>query len=213
MKLNKSESGITHILLVVLAVVVLGAVGFAGWKVYNSKKKTNQPTTTTSTETQPKENNSQQEPATYPEGWVLFQDSAKGISFYHPVDWDKSKFKVHKVTVSETIKGTNHGRYSAKYVFKKAENNWYAVNASGNLVAPSYYGEDTIITKIPASIYQVVYGWVGEGGGVSYYVVFTDGKSSFLIEFPVVSEEYDPDGLNEQKQAAPDLVASIQIDS
>jgi len=154
----------------------------------------------------------QEEPkSNIPEGRVEYQDTANGVSFYHPADWAKTKFHVYKTSVSEIVKGTNFGPYSAKYVFWKTENKWYAVDSDGDQVAP--YSGYTTLTTILANTYPAVYGYTGEGGGTSYYTVFTDGISSYIVELPVISEGNDPNGFGEQKQAITDLVATIKIGS
>lgn len=38
MKTHSSQSGFAHVLVVVLAVLVLGVAGFAGWRVYDANK-------------------------------------------------------------------------------------------------------------------------------------------------------------------------------
>lgn len=53
MKTHSRESGVAHLLLVVLAVAVLGVVGFAGYKVLQSKTKNSAATSPTESESEP----------------------------------------------------------------------------------------------------------------------------------------------------------------
>ena len=212
MKKNRKGFSVIEVLIVV---VFFGLIATVAWLVYDRQKaKDANDNKITSIQ------NSQQEPSkelpaknedkvSTPDGWVVYQDTSNAISFYHPPKWDKSKFNIYKTSVSETIKGTNFGPYSAKFIFKKSENKWYAIDFDGNQIAP--YAGYTTVTTLPASTYPAVYGFQGEGGGSSYYAVFTDGSSSYLIELPVIKEDSDPNGLNDQKQAIADLVNTIKI--
>lgn len=198
-----------------IVIVVVGLFGAVGWLVYdrqNNKTDSKSTTLQVSQQEVEKKEETPVQPAKInaPEGWVQFQDSNSGVSFYFPADWEKSKIHVYKTPVSETVEGTNFGSYSAKYIFKKAENKWYAIDSEGNQVVP--YSGYTTVTSFPASNYPAIYGYTGEGGSTSYYAVFTNGTSAYMIELPVIAEETDPNGLIEQKQAIADLVKTIKID-
>lgn len=207
MKSNQKGFGVVEILIIIVVVGLLGAVG---WLVYDRQKSNTADSQTATQESEQQEETPKQEAKlNVPEGWVKYKDIPSSVSFYYPADWDKSKIHLHKTSVPETVKGTNHGPYSAKYVFKKAENKWYAVDSEGNQVAP--YSEYTTVTTIPANSYPVVYGYTGEGGGVSYHTVFTNGTSSYMIELPLIGEENEPKGIGKQKQAITDLIASIRL--
>lgn len=213
MKIKNNQSGLAHIVVVVLIVAVIAVTGFVGWKVWDgsrSKSKNEAPVTNT----QSNDNNLNDSQAAelkelVPEGWVKYQDPSTNVSFYHPSGWEKSRFRVYRVGASGVVKGTNHGPYSAKYIFNKSESKWYAVNSEGKQVAP--YSGYTTVTSTSASKYPVVYGYTGEGGSSSYYTVFTDGDNSYMIELPMVAEETSPNGLGEQKEAIADLVKTINL--
>lgn len=183
-----------------------------GWKVWDSKEQKDSANTTKTT-TSKKSTESNTEPTTQeieiPDGWVKYEDTTNNVSFYHPSDWDTSKFRVHKVAVTETVKGTNFGPYSAKYTFNKAEKKWYSVNFEGNQVALN--SEYATVTSIPNNTSPAVYGLEGEGGGSSYVGVFTDGVNSYMIELPAVFEMEEPVELDAQKQAIADLLATVVI--
>jgi hypothetical protein len=212
MKIKSNQDGVAHMvaLLVVVAVTVLGVTG---WLIYVRQKSKTDDKTKNKSATQQEENKvaapKQETKSNAPEGWVQYQDKSSSVSFYYPADWDKSEFHVYKTSVSETVKGTNFGPYSAEYVFKKADNKWYAVNSDGIQVAP--YAGYTTVTKFPVSTYSAVYGYTGEGGGASYFAVFTDGTSSYLIELPKIIEATNPAGLSKQKESISDLVKTIEL--
>ncbi len=211
MKNNQKGFSVLEILIVI---VVVGLIGAVGWLVYDRQQnKTDNQSATTQGSQQMEEKKEvtpkQGTKSNVPEGWVQYQDTTNSVSFYYPADWDKSKFHIYKTPISETVKGTNFGPYSAGYIFKKAENKWYAVDFDGNQVAP--YSGYTTVTTITASSYPAVYGYTGEGGGTSYYTVFTDGISSYMIELPTILEVTDSSGFSKQKQAIANLVASIKL--
>lgn len=215
MKKHLDQNGFSA-LHALLALIIIGIVGFTGWYVWNANQKADDNLTANNSstsslkknETAPVQNGSKEN---IPNGWVQYKDASTGVSFYHPAAWKKDKLQVHKTPVSETVKGTNHGPYSAKFIFKKTENKWYVVDFEGNQVKLDSRYET--VSTIPASTYPAVYGYAGEGGGVSYYAAFTDGTSSYLIELPLIFEEDDPKSFNEQKKAITDLIATIKIDS
>jgi len=209
MRIKNDQRGIAHVAIVVLVVVVIGVLGLAGWKVWDNSQKKDQKTATTKNIPQSSTTNEKNNVAVAPEGWVQYNDTTNGISFYYPPSWDKSKFHIYRNTVSEAVKGTNFGPYAVQYIFKKPENKWYFIDFEGNQVAPP--SDYTTSTTIPATTYPVVYGYNGEGGGSAYYVAFTSGTYSYLIELPVINELSDSLGLNAQKAAIVDLLNSIKI--
>lgn len=203
---NEKGFGVVELLLII---IVIGLVVTVGWLIYDRQRsKTDNKTAIPQTRQQQDTSMQGETVVKAPEGWIKYQDASSGVSFYHPEDWEKTKFNVHKTPVSETVKGTNFGPYSAKYIFKKAENKWLQQDMEGNTVESSEY---RTITTFPVSSYAAVYGYTGEGGGTSYYAVFTDGNNSYLIELPVIAEETDPNGFGEQKQAITEIVKTIKI--
>lgn len=96
MKLTKNQSGFSHILLVLLLVVVLGGIGFAGYKVYDSKKA--KPAAQTSnTPVTEKKDEIKKEESKIPEGFVEYENKDLGFTFAYPKEWGE----VSKKTMSQ----------------------------------------------------------------------------------------------------------------
>jgi hypothetical protein len=91
MKLYKSQSGIAHLGLIVLVVLVLGATGFAGWRVYNAQKKNDQSADkTTSLQTTPNQiTNKELATNALPEGFVWYENKDLGFKFGYPKNWGR----------------------------------------------------------------------------------------------------------------------------
>lgn len=91
MKITKNQSGIAH-LAILLLVIAAGIVGFTGWKVYDTNKKTNNSQTTTdstSAASQAQTNASDKEYKEYkiPEGFVKYENKDLGFKFAYPKEW------------------------------------------------------------------------------------------------------------------------------
>lgn len=193
---------------VLVVVVLIGLIGIVGWLVYDRQKK-DAPKETSSSQSEQSQDSREADAndVDIPEGWVRFNDSATGVSFYHPADWSASDITVTQASAASVIKGSNFGPYAARYTYKDSESRWYAVDYEGNQTIPS--SERVTSTNVSVSTKPALYGWAGEGGGVSYHAVFIRDTKAYMIELPVIIEETDSTGFDEQKQAIAELVKTI----
>ncbi len=88
MKLSKSQAGFTavHMLLIL---VLLGIIGFTGWKVYDAGKSAKPAESSTATPAVKKEESK------IPDGFVEYENKELGFKFAYPKDW--GEVKVDKV--------------------------------------------------------------------------------------------------------------------
>src|SRR5262249_20257792 len=77
---QKQQQGFGHMMLL-LGLVVLAVVGFAGWYVWQNQTTTKSTSMTTVTAAAYKRT------TTVPSSWVKYTDTKDGLSFYHPTDW------------------------------------------------------------------------------------------------------------------------------
>jgi cytoskeletal protein RodZ len=107
MKLPKSETGFSH-LLIPLIIVVLGAAGFAAWKVYETNKTTEQPPSNFTVKTQAADQ-AESKPD-IPEGFVEYKNEELSFSFFYP----KEQAPVTDITNEEGQKRANEFRRGSK---------------------------------------------------------------------------------------------------
>lgn len=86
MKTTRSESGAAH-LAVILIIIVLAVIGFAGWRIYQINNKIKVPTSGSLLETKSSPT------STIPEGWAEFNDESLGVKFIYPKTWTLNKLK------------------------------------------------------------------------------------------------------------------------
>jgi hypothetical protein len=87
----KNQKGFAHLGIVLLALFVILAVSFAGWKVYDSSKSKTTDTQASSspnkvTRQKAKESPVQEKPK-IPEGYVTYENKDIGFKFAYPKDW------------------------------------------------------------------------------------------------------------------------------
>lgn len=93
--MKKHQSGFSHI-AIFFVIVIIGVVGFAGWRVIANKEKVNKEAV--ATKRQQKTDNSQQSDEKTKEiAWVTYKDEEAGITFKYPENW--------KSSVNETLRG------------------------------------------------------------------------------------------------------------
>lgn len=199
----------------ILVLVLILVIGGAGWYVYktNADKKdsaSSQNNSSQESDDSDEETESSEQEIVVPEGWVKYEDSAKGVSFYYPSEWDKSKLFVQKAAVADGVRGTIAGPYSPYLLFNKSENKWYSKDAESSDTV-IFDTQDTTFTTTPASSFPALYSLTGEGGAAAYFVAFTDGTSSYIIELPIILEENNATGLGKQKEALPSLLKTIEL--
>lgn len=83
MKLSKNQSGILHI-AAILAVILLGIIGYTGWRVYSANMKIKPAVTTTSTPSVKKE---EPKKSSIAEGFVEYENKDLGFKFAYPKEW------------------------------------------------------------------------------------------------------------------------------
>jgi hypothetical protein len=83
--LSKSQTGFSHIILPLL-IVVLGAAGFTGWKVYEASKNPKSAQTSTVATTPPPPTPAQPS-ETIPEGFIEYRNEELGFKFAYPEEW------------------------------------------------------------------------------------------------------------------------------
>ena len=88
MTLQQNQSGfsITHFLLVLL---IIGALGFAGWRVYEARQEDNSPKKNSNDSTTQKEEPAEKEIYTVPDGYVIYENKEIGFKFAYPEQWGK----------------------------------------------------------------------------------------------------------------------------
>lgn len=100
MMITKNHSGFSHIVLVLVLLLVLGGVGFAGYKVYDNKK-TKSVTSTAATPTEPKKEEPKEEIKL-----STYENKEFGFKLDYPKDWGDATFAEGKVV------SPNGGKYS-----------------------------------------------------------------------------------------------------
>lgn len=111
MKLTKNQSGISHILLVLLLVVVIGGVGFTAYKVGTSKKT---PTNSSAATENTKKEETKTEEAKIPEGFVEYENKELGFKFAYPKEWGTASQGV-------SFEGS-HAKTGSEYLIKFDKN-------------------------------------------------------------------------------------------
>src|SRR5579863_2059588 len=101
-KLNRSEAGFSPI-EALLILVVLAAIGCAGWIIYKDHHKSTH--TSTTTKTTPTSSNTAKSSTPDPySGWKFYSDSY--VSFKYPSDWQAGlgpdKYSTHDVGVTSS---------------------------------------------------------------------------------------------------------------
>ncbi len=216
-KLN--QKGIGHVLLYGLIAVIVLLIGVIGWFVYDKSKddETEQKETTTQQETVAEEN-STVSPFVAPDGYVEYKDEDNSISFYYPSSWDAWEFGGFQVT--KTPNGESFlapyggGGGGTRHIFNSDKNAWYRINEESTQFEESKQNANLTLTESDQTEFPVGYAQTGEGGGISHYILITDGTNSFQIVFPGISEEndVDPSGkLQEQKDALSTIIDSIRF--
>lgn len=83
---NLDQKGIAHLGLMLVIVLVVGAAGFGGWRVYqaNQKKDT---TTNTQTPSNSEEQTEAEPEQTIPDGFTEYKHETLGFSFAYPAAW------------------------------------------------------------------------------------------------------------------------------
>jgi hypothetical protein len=108
MKLHKSQSGFAHLVLVLLIAVVLGGVGFAGYKVYNTNKADESSTPSQSTTTDHADDGHPHE-STIPAGFIEYENKELGFKFAYPSSWGEATFS------EETTESEKGHRYNVLF--------------------------------------------------------------------------------------------------
>lgn len=93
MKLNKNQSGIAH-LAVVLVVVLLAVIGYGGWRVYSENMKIK----LAPARSQPEAKN---EAAKNPENFKEFESKEQSFKLSYPKEWGEAK----ELDISKTDSG------------------------------------------------------------------------------------------------------------
>ncbi len=126
MKLYKNQSGIAPV-VVVLLLVLVGIVGFAGWRVYDSQKKTNESLdrAASNIETITKQKNESK----IPEGFVGYENKELGFKFAYPKEWgdiSQKQFSKECLTSADTYTKV----VGDKYDFYFSKNNEKHINVT-----------------------------------------------------------------------------------
>lgn len=102
---KRNQKGFGHIALI-FGVVVLLAIGFAAWRVYQDKYiKTPTPE---SSNTEPTESTSSvEQEIKIPDDWIWFEDKEKSVKFAHPKTWGE----LLEISEGETVNGSIEGKF------------------------------------------------------------------------------------------------------
>jgi hypothetical protein len=90
----KGQRGVAHLPLMILVVIVLGAISFVGYKVFNNQSKVSTSQTASSRKTNPDAtlptlSQSQHDPY---EGWKAYFSNTEKLSFKYPTDWTSTDY-------------------------------------------------------------------------------------------------------------------------
>lgn len=209
----KNQKGFSAV-AVLLIVVVVGLISGVGWYVYKSQNKpkdTQQTADSNKTATENKEEVQDPDQYTPPEGWKKYSDKENTISFYYPASWDSwnnHKFNIDKVAVEGKL--YVQGGQGSYHYFNFKENKWYQHESdyNGTKSSPSNLEiAESTQTKYPAGFMRS-----GEGGGIWYFLLITDGKSSYQVVLPTISEENGPEErIREEADAIKEIIKSIRF--
>ncbi len=171
MKITKSQTGFTP-LHALLLLVLLGIIGFTGWKVYDAGKSAE---TTSSNTVTPAANQAQQQPpvSTIPEGFVEYKNDALGFKFAYPKEWGAASTQV-------SFEG-GHAKTGDEYLIKFSSNDKItaAVRSKDYVHDPEkghggFYNGATGLLEYKK--------FVPAGTATSYpYEVFKNDDNSYLI--------------------------------
>ena len=90
MKKRNNQSGIAHIALILIIVLIAG-LGFAGWRVYTVNQE-NKKLKDTASKTETKPASKEEAPkSTIPEGFVEYENKELGYKFVYPKTWQLIK--------------------------------------------------------------------------------------------------------------------------
>lgn len=219
---------------VIVVVVVAGLIGAVGWVVYDRQKSNNDQSKTSKldakTDKRKADTSSDKEQYTAPQGWVKYDNQGEGISFYYPSSWDKwgedypdwtglsaqgNEFKVTRSSVDSTFLAPfGGGGGDIRYKYDAATKSWHQVTEEDTAHQKSSQITGLNVTSTTQTKHLVMHGRTGEGGGVSYFILITDGTNAYQIVFPGVYEEFDADTegkTQEQAASAPKIIESIRF--
>ena len=88
--MKKNENGFAHLGLILIVVLVIGAVGFTGWKVYYKNRNETATQTQKSNTPNPAEKQNvaiTKEEQKIPDGFVPYENKELGFKFAYPKEW------------------------------------------------------------------------------------------------------------------------------
>ncbi len=115
MKIHKSQSGFSPV-HVVLILVLVGIIGFTGWKVYDAGKPTKMVDSNAVTPDAKKESNRAEENK-IPDGFTEYENKDLGFKFIYPQSW--GEVQVNKTETESLASGSS---YRLSFLLKKEIN-------------------------------------------------------------------------------------------
>lgn len=216
-KLNKK--GIAHIgiilgIVIALLIIVIGGLVYDRNQDDDSQTNTQESTTTQETPEVVVESTNT---FTEPQGYKEYTEE-QSISFQYPASWDDWEYGGFQVSVTPNgesfVAPYGGGGAGGRHIFDTETNMWLRTGDASENIDNAKEDKNLTAAESNQSEFPVAYGQTGEGGGISHYILITDGVNSFQIVFPGISEERDKNPqakLQEQKDAISTIIESIRF--
>jgi len=135
MKLYKQQDGIAHPGIILLILLVLSAIGFAGWRVHETGKDAKEAESTATNNSSATTPASQQNENKIPNGYELYENAELGFKFAYPKEWGEAKFNEDNCNIPDACEG-----WQAGVSFDTSGDN-------GNAVYITSYSDDGYVNK------------------------------------------------------------------